>query len=80
MKMNIEYGEAPAPMTKPSSGGISRAEKTSDRRNPPAADAGDRSVCEAAVQAECPRCAGAMHLWAGFHRCPNCGFKESCCF
>jgi hypothetical protein len=37
--------------------------------------------CEAAVEeAECPQCAGVMRLWAGFYRCPNCGYKESCCF
>ena len=33
-----------------------------------------------AEEAECPQCAGAMRLWAGFYRCPNCGYKESCCF
>jgi hypothetical protein len=31
-------------------------------------------------EAECPQCAGTMRLWAGFYRCPNCGYKESCCF
>jgi len=29
---------------------------------------------------ECPLCAATMRLWAGFYRCPNCGYKESCCF
>jgi hypothetical protein len=29
---------------------------------------------------ECPQCQGVMRLWAGFFRCPNCGYKESCCF
>lgn len=32
---------------------------------------------EAAV---CPSCGCTMHLWAGFYRCRNCGYKESCCF
>ena len=31
-------------------------------------------------EAECPLCTGSMRLWAGFYRCPNCGYKESCCF
>ena len=31
-------------------------------------------------EAECPRCKQAMRLWAGYYRCPNCGYKESCCF
>lgn len=30
--------------------------------------------------AVCPQCACLMRLWAGFYRCRNCGFKESCCF
>jgi|HigsolmetaAR202D_1030399.scaffolds.fasta_scaffold00044_62 predicted RNA-binding Zn-ribbon protein involved in translation (DUF1610 family) len=29
---------------------------------------------------ECPNCGLEMRLWAGFYRCRNCGFKESCCF
>jgi hypothetical protein len=31
-------------------------------------------------EAECPQCHRAMRLWAGYYRCPNCGYKESCCF
>jgi hypothetical protein len=31
-------------------------------------------------EAECPQCQATMRLWAGFYRCPNCGYKESCCF
>ena len=31
-------------------------------------------------EAECPRCKQAMHVWAGYYRCANCGYKESCCF
>ena len=31
-------------------------------------------------QRECPTCGLEMRLWAGFYRCRNCGFKESCCF
>jgi hypothetical protein len=31
-------------------------------------------------QSTCPACGVAMRLWAGFYRCRNCGFKESCCF
>ena len=30
--------------------------------------------------AECPQCRATMRLWAGFYRCANCGYKESCCF
>ncbi len=29
---------------------------------------------------ECPNCGLQMRLWAGFYRCRNCGFQESCCF
>ena len=35
---------------------------------------------EVAEEAECPLCGGTMRLWAGFYRCQNCGYKESCCF
>jgi hypothetical protein len=31
-------------------------------------------------ETECPLCTATMRLWAGFYRCPNCGYKESCCF
>lgn len=39
-------------------------------------------VCRADVpeERECPTCGLEMRLWAGFYRCRNCGFKESCCF
>jgi Zn finger protein HypA/HybF involved in hydrogenase expression len=39
-------------------------------------------TCKTAAdeEAECPQCEGTMRLWAGFYRCPNCGYKESCCF
>ena len=42
----------------------------------------ERPACAAPPDeaAECPRCAVAMRLWASFYRCPNCGYKESCCF
>ena len=42
----------------------------------------DRPVCAVAPDeaAECPLCAETMRLWASFYRCPNCGYKESCCF
>jgi hypothetical protein len=57
---------------------------TPDVRNPPPvpADRDERPACAAAPDeaAECPLCAGTMRLWASFYRCPNCGFKESCCF
>ncbi|MCS6883319.1 MAG: hypothetical protein RMK84_19685 [Oscillochloridaceae bacterium] len=35
------------------------------------------ATAEAAI---CPNCGTELHLWASFHRCRNCGFKESCCF
>ena len=28
----------------------------------------------------CPSCGSQMRLWANYHRCRNCGYKESCCF
>ncbi|GEM_PF-6603416 len=28
----------------------------------------------------CPACGAELHLWANYHRCRNCGYKESCCF
>lgn len=31
-------------------------------------------------ESECPKCASLMRLWANYYRCPNCGYKESCCF
>ncbi len=39
-------------------------------------------ACAAARREEeiCPVCAATMRLWAGFYRCGQCGFKESCCF
>lgn len=40
----------------------------------------EQQACPATEAAECPQCAGTMRLWAGFYRCPNCGYKESCCF
>ncbi len=42
----------------------------------------NQPVCAPATPAaaECPSCGLAMHLWAGFYRCRNCGYKESCCF
>jgi hypothetical protein len=55
-----------------------------DARNPPPAPAArdERPACAAAPEeaAECPLCAETMRLWASFYRCPNCGYKESCCF
>jgi len=77
--MKILYRGGAAPMTKASSESTGSAEQTSELRNPPQSAPSTPPAC-AAEQAECPRCAGAMHLWAGFYRCPNCGFKESCCF
>ena len=44
------------------------------REKQPACDTSSRE------EAECPLCVGRMRLWAGFYRCPNCGYKESCCF
>ena len=40
----------------------------------------EKQSCPAAEEAECPLCAEMMRLWAGFYRCANCGYKESCCF
>lgn len=37
---------------------------------PPARDEG----------AACPACGAELRLWAGYQRCRNCGYKESCCF
>ncbi|HMQ29774.1 MAG TPA: hypothetical protein PKD53_03560 [Chloroflexaceae bacterium] len=31
-------------------------------------------------EASCPACGDELHLWANYHRCRNCGYKESCCF
>jgi hypothetical protein len=71
--MTISYRNGAAPMTIASSGQNSAPQQTTEPRNA-------RAACAADEQAECPRCAGSMRLWAGFYRCPNCGFKESCCF
>ena len=48
----------------------------------PTPDNHERPACAAAPDeaAECPQCAERMRLWASFYRCPNCGYKESCCF
>ncbi|HEX9373512.1 MAG TPA: hypothetical protein VF897_21035 [Roseiflexaceae bacterium] len=40
----------------------------------------DQPEADQREEAECPQCEGTMRLWAGFYRCPNCGYKESCCF
>jgi hypothetical protein len=40
----------------------------------------EKSCPNADDEAECPKCAATMRLWAGYFRCPNCGYKESCCF
>ncbi len=37
----------------------------------------NRPTDQAAV---CPACGDSMRLWANYHRCRNCGYKESCCF
>ncbi len=62
------------------------------RQQPPSKQGDQRSVKKAALvdipacasapaeEAECPRCAASMRLWANYYRCPNCGYKESCCF
>jgi hypothetical protein len=49
---------------------------------PSAPDDDERPACAAVPDeaAECPQCAERMRLWASFYRCPNCGYKESCCF
>jgi hypothetical protein len=51
--------------------------------NPPQKRAGPEApACHPAQsnEAECPQCQRTMRLWAGFYRCANCGYKESCCF
>lgn len=47
---------------------------------PPAPAGCDGRATAAVVAEECPSCGLALRLWAGFYRCPNCGYKESCCF
>jgi hypothetical protein len=59
--------------------------KAADKTEPPPPtpkQPNQRPACTAAPDetAECPRCAEAMRLWANYYRCPNCGYKESCCF
>jgi hypothetical protein len=44
---------------------------------PPTASCASRANDQAAV---CPACGDEMRLWANYHRCRNCGYKESCCF
>lgn len=39
-----------------------------------------RAETSDAGAATCPSCGSAMRLWANYHRCRNCGYKESCCF
>jgi hypothetical protein len=78
--MKIDYIGAARCMTKGSSPGEDATELL-DMLEQPARAAGD--TCPASPSdedAECPRCAGAMRLWAAFYRCSNCGYKESCCF
>ena len=57
-------------------------DRSPNAQNPPADNGDERPACAAAPreEAECPLCAGVMRPWAGFYRCPNCGYKESCCF
>ncbi len=61
-------------------------------RRPPAADSGAQpntrpsgpaagAVARPPHESEpCPACGAALRLWANYHRCRNCGYKESCCF
>jgi hypothetical protein len=39
-------------------------------------------ACAADQDAEtlCPACGDTLRLWANYHRCRTCGYKESCCF
>jgi hypothetical protein len=60
------------------------ADRSPNAHPPPLPPVGrdERPACVAAPdeEAECPLCNRLMRLWAGFYRCPNCGYKESCCF
>ncbi|HEX5691806.1 MAG TPA: hypothetical protein VFX76_17445, partial [Roseiflexaceae bacterium] len=73
VKMKITYRDGAAPMTKASSGPSASQAQTTELHS-------SSVTCRTDEQAECPQCASTMRLWAGFYRCPNCGFKESCCF
>jgi DNA-directed RNA polymerase subunit RPC12/RpoP len=58
---------------------------TTDSQRPPApAPTDEARACLAAVpdddESVCPHCDTQMKLWANYYRCPNCGYKESCCF
>jgi predicted RNA-binding Zn-ribbon protein involved in translation (DUF1610 family) len=54
-----------------------QARSTAERAKTPATSCATRPAEQAAI---CPACGEAMRLWANYHRCRNCGFKESCCF
>jgi hypothetical protein len=50
---------------------------------PPAARDGQqcrRAGADDSGATTCPACGSTMRLWANYHRCRNCGYKESCCF
>lgn len=53
------------------------------RPSPPAADDRPATTCRPPFDGEdpaCPACGDQLRLWANYHRCRNCGYKESCCF
>ncbi|MBX0329610.1 hypothetical protein K2Z83_18225 [Oscillochloris sp. ZM17-4] len=60
----------------------SQARPSADAEGAPAARKG--SACRREQghpdTVECPSCGSPMRLWANYHRCRNCGYKESCCF
>jgi hypothetical protein len=53
---------------------------TADPRRDPTPAARPATCAPAAEAVPCPACGETMRLWANYHRCRNCGYKESCCF
>lgn len=52
------------------------------RQAPPAPHRQAHPTCAAPSDEPtiCPACGDTMRLWANYHRCRTCGYKESCCF
>jgi len=77
----MEHTSAPKPMTRGSSGGGRDGEGAIDHADPlPSTTSDEHPACDLDEESICPLCAGTMRLWAAFYRCPNCGYKASCCF
>lgn len=69
-------------MSNPSPGRPATAANGVAQEGPATSAAAPPAPCrpQAEERTVCPGCGEIMRLWANYHRCRNCGYKESCCF